>query len=313
MNINLSELPPLPIILVIAGIIFLILSVTQSIAGRIKVSPQRQTVSLVIGIVLLVFGVALSFSNNPSSKLIPTETPIITLIPTQETSTPESNPTFVSLATTNSVVDTSTSIAFNQNTFQDGCIDKTFWSLIQDNSAPANNNCWDLQNQGIVAIQGKGLTINVLASQAATFYGIVTKISTLTDIKFDIQIDKLSTISDWNTNVAIGLLPNIASAPNLDGVSILFQAEKPNSPVWMMLQFPNHSNEIYLPPPRINLGQIYNVRLEILGKQVITYLNDEKIDDRNLGNNYSFLWIGYTVPEGGALSTTISNFSIDKK
>jgi hypothetical protein len=266
----------------------------------------------VLGIVLLVIGIGLSLTN-PGSNVTPPETPTTALSPSQEVSTPGQNPTLVPFASQNPVIDTPASITFAQNTFEDGCIDKNIWSLVQGASASSNNNCWDLQNKGIAAIQGKGLTINVVATQAATFYGIVTQISTLSDIKFAFQISKLSTTSAWNTNVAVGLLPNPTSAPNIDGASILFQAEKPNSPIWMMLQLPNQAKEIYLPPPRLQPNQIYNVKMELRGKQLVIYFNDEKIDDRSLSNNYSYLWIGYTVPEGGALSAIISGLSIEKK
>ena len=125
------------------------------------------------------------------------------------------------------------------------------------------------------------------------------------------QISKLSTPSDWNTHIAVGLLPSATSLPSQDGTNILFQTGLPNKPIWMMLQLPD-INQIYLPPPRISLNRVYNVKLEIRGKRLITFLDYESVDDRNLRDSNPFLWVGYTVAEGGTLEVTLSNFTLDK-
>jgi hypothetical protein len=185
--------------------------------------------------------------------------------------------------------------------FQDGCINKDTWALLQGNTAPENNNCWNLENKGIFAINGTGLSINVINPPSSRVNGLVTSISSDTDVSFDMEISNLSTTSDRNTNVAVGLLPSATSIPSQDGSSILFQSgvqDKPNI------------KQIYLPPPRISLNQIYNVKLEIRGTRLITYLDYEIVDDRNLPKNHPFLWIGYTVAQGGTLSVTLTNFSL---
>jgi hypothetical protein len=50
---------PIPTILVIAGIAFLLLSIAGQLAGRIAVAPERQRWAAVIGGVLLIAGIAL--------------------------------------------------------------------------------------------------------------------------------------------------------------------------------------------------------------------------------------------------------------
>ena len=54
----------------------------------------------------------------------------------------------------------------------------------------------------------------------------------------------------------------------------------------------------------------YNVKLEIRGTRLITYLDYEIVDERNLPENHPFLWVGYTVAQGGTLSVTLANFSL---
>ena len=50
---------PIPTILVVAGIVFLLLSIAGQLAGRITVPPERQRQAAIIGGLLLVVGVAL--------------------------------------------------------------------------------------------------------------------------------------------------------------------------------------------------------------------------------------------------------------
>ena len=60
---------PIPTILVIAGIVFLLLAIAGQLAGRIAVAPERQRWAAVIGGLLLVIGVTLHVL--PQVKLTP--------------------------------------------------------------------------------------------------------------------------------------------------------------------------------------------------------------------------------------------------
>lgn len=66
---------PIPTILVIAGIAFLLLSIAGQLAGRIAVPPERQRWAAVVGSMLLVAGVALYVV--PRARIIsrPSEVP----------------------------------------------------------------------------------------------------------------------------------------------------------------------------------------------------------------------------------------------
>jgi hypothetical protein len=67
---------PIPTILVIAGIAFLLLSIAGQLAGRIAVPPERQRWAAVVGSILLVAGVALYII--PPTRIIspqPSEVP----------------------------------------------------------------------------------------------------------------------------------------------------------------------------------------------------------------------------------------------
>src|SRR5262245_43480858 len=50
---------PIPTILVIAGIVFLLLSIAGQLAGRITVPPEQRRQATIIGCLLVVVGVAL--------------------------------------------------------------------------------------------------------------------------------------------------------------------------------------------------------------------------------------------------------------
>ena len=65
--INALKDTPIPTILVVAGIVFLLLAIAGQLAGRIIVSSERQPWAAVIGGVLLVIGVTLTLIQ-PGSK-----------------------------------------------------------------------------------------------------------------------------------------------------------------------------------------------------------------------------------------------------
>jgi hypothetical protein len=59
--ISALQKTPLPTILIFAGILFLILSVSGDIAGKIRVPQERQKFAGIIGFTLLLIGVSLNF------------------------------------------------------------------------------------------------------------------------------------------------------------------------------------------------------------------------------------------------------------
>jgi hypothetical protein len=77
---------PIPTILVIAGIAFLLLSIAGQLAGRIAVPPERQRWAAVVGGILLVAGVALYVV--PPARLIPPRPPEV-LPPSRSEQAPE--------------------------------------------------------------------------------------------------------------------------------------------------------------------------------------------------------------------------------
>jgi hypothetical protein len=65
---------PIPTILVVAGIVFLLLSIAGQLAGRITVPPERQRQATIIGGLLVVVGVALHLVPQPQLKVTPVVT-----------------------------------------------------------------------------------------------------------------------------------------------------------------------------------------------------------------------------------------------
>ncbi|HET9754031.1 MAG TPA: hypothetical protein VFP52_13755, partial [Myxococcales bacterium] len=52
---------PIPKVLIFAGVVFLFLSVTGGIAGKIQISSERQKLALAIGASLLALGIVVNF------------------------------------------------------------------------------------------------------------------------------------------------------------------------------------------------------------------------------------------------------------
>jgi YARHG domain len=71
--LKLIKSTPLPVILIVSGILFLLLSITGGISGKIMVEPGKQKFAAVVGILLLLVGIFFNFSGkekeqNPGNK-----------------------------------------------------------------------------------------------------------------------------------------------------------------------------------------------------------------------------------------------------
>jgi len=105
---------PLPAILVVGGIIFLILSVLQKAGASIEPKPSKERFSIITGFALLISGVILYLVPPPQSPTI-TPTPIVL-----------DTPTTVILSTSTFLpVATSTQIVSNPTTANSSCAGAT--------------------------------------------------------------------------------------------------------------------------------------------------------------------------------------------
>jgi hypothetical protein len=86
--INALQDTPIPNILVVAGIGFLLLAMARQIAGKIEISPERQRWAGLVGILLLISGVALHILPSRSSSPAATATIQVTPAPAVATSVP---------------------------------------------------------------------------------------------------------------------------------------------------------------------------------------------------------------------------------
>jgi hypothetical protein len=67
---------PIPTILVVAGIVFLLLAVAGQIAGKVNVPRDRQRLSMLIGVILIVLGAIIYMIPQPVLVPIPAKTDI---------------------------------------------------------------------------------------------------------------------------------------------------------------------------------------------------------------------------------------------
>lgn len=66
---------PLPILLILAGLFFLLLSVAAKVGGAIEVSPAQQKIAIPIGLSLLSLGIILHFQSPKLADSISTPNP----------------------------------------------------------------------------------------------------------------------------------------------------------------------------------------------------------------------------------------------
>jgi hypothetical protein len=78
----------LPNLLVIAGLIFIFLSFVGKVGAVLELPPNRQKVSAVVGVVLLLFGVSISLiKDKDNTQNTPTSTPSISVANLTSTTT----------------------------------------------------------------------------------------------------------------------------------------------------------------------------------------------------------------------------------
>ncbi len=88
--VELLKDTPVPTLLILAGIGFLLLAVAGQIAGKIEVPPARQKWAAIIGSVCLALGVALQLWSGGTSPTSASATP--TPAPTPAAASSESHP-----------------------------------------------------------------------------------------------------------------------------------------------------------------------------------------------------------------------------
>ncbi len=324
---------PLPTILVVAGLIFLLVGViTLEKPIVIKLNKKEKTVARWIGTLILVLGIALYVLPFIISSVsaAPTE---ITMTPTPEDALTSPEPT---LTTTPSldltpaltpiasptptlsptpVVPASPSPIPTSVLFGDGkCISADAWMPYQGVSLPINKNgCWDLEKWGMFAHTNFILSLKDITVDR--FYGIYKTLPASSVVSFTIQINELTTLNDEDGNIAVAVIPNNAPDPNL-GVELLFQVETspPHlSPIRLKTHERNEPERYIKDIPAYEFEKPYMVRMELIGNSLVIYLNDQRIaGPLNITFQDSSLWIGYRLPVGGTLSAEISDFVIEK-
>ena len=69
---------PLPTVFVVAGVVFWLLAIAGSVAGKITVQPEHQTTAGILGTILLVSGIVLSYLPAPQSRpTVPAPAPTV--------------------------------------------------------------------------------------------------------------------------------------------------------------------------------------------------------------------------------------------
>lgn len=198
--------------------------------------------------------------------------------------------------------------------FENGCIDSGAWLLIDGGTKnPDENNCWQLSEWGMISEKDEGLVFFAKNPTAIVSHGIFTSIEQSVSVEFDIQVNEMTTPSLLDTYIGFGLLPKSTSVPKNEGTLYYVVTDRPNAPVFIQLKAPGE-DKYYLPdPPALKLSQLYNFKLEISGTYIVLYQDDVRIDERNLIEANKYFWIGFSVPDKGALSAVISNLSIETK
>lgn len=299
------SITPIPTIIVVAGIFFLVLSVA-SIKG-IKPSPQRQKNAATIGISLLLIGVLLYLPTlSTSFPSTTTETP--TILPSTYTDTP--TPTDKPANNSNSTNNTTPEITEipKDNGFENSCINSEIWTPYTVNiNFPKEGNCWNLSSRGLSAYNRELLISIKTSEQSGSVYMPLPESGS---ISLDVQIDRF-TVGGKNGNLAIGIGNPVDWLQS--GKFLFFRMDDPNSSI----QYVYGKSIVNVSESTIGkytLGTPSKITFEIKGLVLNIYLDNKLVvpSVTLVPLQKEVFWIGYRLPTNSELVASISNFTIEK-
>lgn len=301
MTLNLTEIPPIPVILIIGGIVFLVFTVVESIAGKIKLSPKRQRTSGIIGSVLIILGIVIYFVPPPnSSEATLTVTPTETLPVSLATSAILPSDTPVAM-------ETATPTASPNIGFEKDCISSLYWTPSPESvSFTKANNCWDLSSDGIAAQNGNLLfAIQNDIPQAGSLYMVIPKQGV---VKFKVRIDKFVS-GETNGNLVFGV--GTVNDWLTEGEFLFFRAT--DSGYYIV-----YGNSVIEVGKRTidsyKIGSDVIVAFQFNNLTFDIYINNTKIvsDIPLSASNSQVFWVGYRLPVKSKLVASVSDFSVEK-
>lgn len=294
---------PIPTIIVVAGIFFLVLSVA-SIKG-IKPSPQRQRNSAIIGIVLLVIGIALYVTTVIlTTPFTSTATPTLTITPQADTPTPMVN--FPSGA--NSTLTFTPPPPGAMSGFENQCINSEIWTPYTVNAIyPKENNCWNLSSKGMSAYDNNLLFSVITSEQSGSIYMPLPDSGT---ISFKIQVNKFK-IGGSNGNLAFGV--GNTNEWLQSGKFLFLRVNESDAPIYYVFG----NSVVNTGETTINaykLGTSQKITFEIKGLLLNIYIdNNLVIPSVTLSpSQKEVFWIGYRLPSNSELVASVSDFTLEK-
>jgi hypothetical protein len=142
-------------------------------------------------------------------------------------------------------------------------------------------------------------------------HGIYTKILQNAIIEFTFRIDELATSSSArNTDVDFGIVPANEPDPTKGLIFLLEVQSLKQNDVYLKLDEPSLARKFLV--PHYNYKQDYKVKLELNGLLFNAVIDgdDKVINTRSIPFSERAFWIGFTIPNGGTLSVSIKNISI---
>lgn len=294
------SITPIPTIIVVAGIFFLVLSVA-SIKG-IKPSPQRQKNAAIIGITLLLIGILLYLPTlSKSIAITSTETP--TNLPSTNTNTPTDNP-----ANNSNLTTPETTEIPKVNGFENNCINSEIWTPYTVNiNFPKEGNCWNLSSRGLSAYN-RELLISIKTSEQSG--SVFIPLPESGSISLDVRIDKF-TVGGQNGNLAVGIGNSVDWLQS--GKFLFFRIDDPNSSI----QYIYGKSIVNVGETTIGnykLGTSSKITFEIKGLVLNIYLDNKLVvpSVTLVPSQKEVFWIGYRLPINSELVAFVSNFTIEE-
>jgi hypothetical protein len=277
--------------------VFVPINATQTAEAKLSSVPTLTPIpSSTITPILPTFTPAFTSTLEPSSTDFPSDTPspVPTIAPTF---TPTIEPKVLR--------------GFDKN-----CISKSYWNptpvFTGEKLTLDKNNCWNLSSWGIVAENQtlKFVITDDIFNQRVT-RSIFTTIGNNTIIQFKVRVDTLTSASDMDGVLFIGLGNRTSYSEPGYYLQYIVPAGKTKS----YFEFGPTYFSYWEPRIEYSLGDTQSVKIIINGSDVSIQIDDVELAHTTLlTSKREVLWIGYSTPAiNNYVTATISEFKIYDK
>ena len=313
---------PISMILILAGLLFLFLSIFEFSRGNFKTRKSSSTPGMALGFVLFLFGLVIFFwIPVPPAEATPTPT-LTTVATTVPSETPKPVATLVAASTIEAPMPTETASAILElKDLSTGCIALQTWQIqstasnLHEVTSVFPDGCLNFGGVGISAEQGGILRLFHTAKKNAISSGIFTPVQDDSIIEFRVHIDSMYIVyADVPAFINFAVVSVNAPLPTRDSARFRLHVDQTEQKplIYFTLADLGENTGTKVTSQHYEYGRTYSVRLELAGVLMRVFINDVRMSkDLALPSGRKAFVIGYDLPVQAGVDAEISDIRVD--